>query len=240
MKNLLVLLLLVGMVGLNSGCAHTINAIEHAQMQVNVKMKDSIFLTPEKNRTVYVRVTNTSEMQEIALDNLLADKLAAKGYERVSDPEQAAYRLQVNVLYFDLLKKGMTPDGMLVGSAGGALVGAVLGGRGWKGPVAGALIGSVVGGLAGAAVGAAFHVDTYAGAIDMQIAEGGKAVGTATTVATAKQGASGSTTTETKTQTNISTYQTRLVAWATQTRIDKTEAAQVVAQKLADQISRIF
>jgi len=30
------------------------------------------------------------------------------------------------------------------------------------------------------------------------------------------------------------------VAWATQTRIDKTEAAQVVAQKLADQISRIF
>ena len=214
MKNLLVLLLLVGMVGLNSGCAHTINAIEHAQMQVNVKMKDSIFLTPGKNRKVYVRMTNTSEMQEIALDNLLADKLAAKGYERVADPEQAAYCLQVNVLYFDLMKKGMTPDGMLVGSAGG--------------------------GLAGAAVGAAFHVDTYAGAIDMQISERGKAVGTATTVATALQGASGSTTTETKPQTNVSTYQTRLVAWATQTRIDKTEAAQVVAQKLADQISAIF
>lgn len=214
MKKLLVLLLALGMVCFNSGCAHTINAIEHAQMQVNVKMKDSIFLTPGKNRKVYVRMTNTSEMQEIALDNLLADKLAAKGYERVADPEQAAYCLQVNVLYFDLMKKGMTPDGMLVGSASGA--------------------------LAGAAVGAAFHVDTYAGAIDMQISERGKAVGTATTVATALQGASGSTTTETKPQTNVSTYQTRLVAGATQTRIDKTEAAQVVAQKLADQISAIF
>jgi hypothetical protein len=59
-------------------------------------------------------------------------------------------------------------------------------------------------------------------------------------VATAKQGASGSTTAESKTQTDVLTYQTRLVVWAKQTRIDGTEAAQAVAQKLADQISAIF
>ena len=240
MKKLLIMVLVASLVGLNVGCASTIKAIEHAQMQVNVKMKDSVFLTPGNSRKVYIRVTNTSEMQEIALDNLLADKLAAKGYERVSDPEQAAYRLQVNVLYFDLMKQGMTPDGMLVGSAAGGLAGAVLGGGGWRGPAAGAMIGTVVGGLAGAAVGAAFHVDTYTGVTDIQISEVGKKVGTATTVAIVKQGASASTTTESKAQTNVSTYQTRLVAWATQTRINKNEAAQVVAAKLADQISGIF
>ncbi len=59
-------------------------------------------------------------------------------------------------------------------------------------------------------------------------------------MAAAKQGASGSTTAETKTQTDVFTYQTRLVVWAKQTRIDGTEAAQVVAQKLSDQISAIF
>jgi len=240
MKKLLVLLLVVGIAGLSSGCAHTVRAIEHAKLQVQVKMKDSIFLSPGKDRTVYLRTTNTSEMQEIDLDGLLAQKLAAKGYQRVNDPEQAAYRLQVNVLYFDLAKQGMSPDAMLAGGAGGALAGVVLGGRGWRGPATGGLIGSMVGSVVGGLYSAALHIDTYIGAIDLQVSERGKTAGKSTLTATAQQGASATQTTEIQTESNMATYQTRLVAWAKQTRINKVEAAQAVAQKLAEQISGLF
>ncbi len=175
MRKLLVLMLVLGIAGLNSGCAHTVKAIEHAKLQVQVKMKDSIFLSPGKNRNIYLRVTNTSEMQECEIEYLLAEKLAAKGYQRVSDPEKAAYHLQVNVLYFDLARQGMSPDAMLAGGAGGALAGIVLGGRGWRGPATGGLIGAAVGSIAGGLYRAALHIDTYIGAIDLQIGERGAA-----------------------------------------------------------------
>ena len=98
------------------------------------------------------------------------------------------------------------------------------------------MVGSVVGGL----YSAALHIDTYIGAIDLQIGERGKAVGKSTLTATAKQGASAMQTTEIQTESNMATYQTRLVAWAKQTRINKVEAAQAVAQKLAEQIGGLF
>jgi len=74
-----------------------INAIEHSDMQVKLKMTDTIFLDPiakAKNRTVYIAVNNTSDMQEVdtgMLQNLIASRLAAKGYQIVQDPSQAGY-----------------------------------------------------------------------------------------------------------------------------------------------------
>ncbi len=65
-----------------SGCAGTMQAIEHRDMSLAAKMSDTIFLDPEtltKNRNIYVRVTNTSDFQEIDFGELLKGKLSAKG-----------------------------------------------------------------------------------------------------------------------------------------------------------------
>ena len=241
MKGIAVLLVVaLSLAGL-SGCAHTVKAIEHAKLQTNVKMKDSIFLTPGLGKTVFVKVTNTSTVDDGGvIDSTLRQLLTDKGYEVVANPDGAAYVVQANVLHFDKAKQGMTPDGMLVGGTGGALAGAVLGGRGWKGPAAGALIGTAVGSLAGAAVGSLIHIDTFIGAIDLNIGERGKTAGTGVLTTEVKQGATAVTKTETPVQTDLKTYQTRMVVWARQTNMNVAEASRDIATEAARQIAALF
>jgi hypothetical protein len=239
---LVVLLLFAAQMTL-SGCAQTMHAIEHAKMTTTVKMSDTIFLDAAnlaKNRKVYVRVTNTSDMQEIAFEGLLKDKLASKGITLVSDPNEAGYIIQANVLYMDYEKKGLTADGMLAGGYGGAIAGAAFGGGGWKGPAAGALVGGVVGSLVGGAIGAAFKVETFFGAVDIQIQERveGGVRGTMTT--DASQGSATRLQTEREIRSDFQTYRTRIVAKATQTNIDRNEAAGIISEKLASQIAGMF
>jgi len=242
MKKAIALFLIVALslAGL-SGCAHTMRAIEHAKLQTNVKMKDSIFITPGLGKKVFVKITNTSSVDDGgAIDSALRQLLADKGYEIVHSPEGAAYVIQANVLHFDKAKQGMTPDGMLVGGTGGALAGAVIGGRGWKGPAAGALIGTAVGSLAGAAVGAMIHIDTFIGAIDLNIGERSQTVGNGVLTTEVKQGATAVTKTETPVESTVKTYQTRMVVWAKQTNMKVHEASREIATEAARQIAALF
>ncbi|MDA8078620.1 MAG: complement resistance protein TraT [Nitrospiraceae bacterium] len=65
-----------------SGCAGTMHAIQNREMSVSAKMSDTIFLDPEvveKNKSVYVRFTNTSDFQEINFSDVLKKKLEARG-----------------------------------------------------------------------------------------------------------------------------------------------------------------
>lgn len=241
-KSFTVLTLIVLGVFVLSGCAQTMMAIENAKMTTTVKMSDTIFIDPTvlaKNRNVYVRVTNTSDMQEIVFEDLLRDKLTAKGLTLVSDPSKAGYIIQANVLYMDYEKQGLTADGMLAGGFGGAVAGASLGG-GWKGSTAGAVIGGAVGSLIGGAIGAAFKVETFFGTVDVQIQERveGGVRGTMTT--DAKQGTSTTMRTEREVKSDYQTYRTRIVAKAKQTNIDRNEAARVISEKLATQIAGMF
>lgn len=240
--NLLVAMMLsLFLIGLTS-CAQTMHAIEHAKMTVTVKMSDTIFLdaaTLAKNRKAYVRVTNTSDMQEIAFEGLLKDKLAAKGIMLVDDPSEAGYIIQANVLYMDYEKKGLTADGMLAGGYGGAVIGAIAGGD-WKGSLAGATIGGAVGSLVGGAIGAAFKVETFFGAVDVQLQE--KVEGGVRGVMTtdAAQGSATRLQTERQIKSDYQTYRTRIVAKATQTNIDRVEAARIISERLAQQIAGMF
>lgn len=225
-----------------SGCAQTMHAIEHAKMTVTANMSDTIFLDAAnlaKNRTAYVRVTNTSDMQEIAFEGMLIERLKQKGMTVVSDPSQAGYIIQANVLYMDYEKKGLTADGMLAGGYGGAVLGAAMGGD-WKGSLAGAAIGGVAGSLIGGAIGAAFKVETFFGAIDVQIQERveGGVRGTMTT--DASQGSATRLQTEREIKSDFQTYRTRIVARAKQTNIDRVEAARIISEKLASQIAGMF
>ena len=152
-------LILIVFITVSSGCATTMRAIEHAKMTTTVKMSNTIFFDPrvlEKNKTVYVRVTNTSDMQEIDFEHLLKERLQLRGITITQDPEKAGYIIQANVLYMDFEKEGMTADGMLVGGYGGALAGIFAAGGDWRGSLAGAGIGGLAGSLIGGAIGAAF------------------------------------------------------------------------------------
>lgn len=238
---LIVLMLSISLIGLTS-CAQTMRAIEHAKMTVTVKMSDTIFLdaqTLAKNRKAYVRVTNTSDMQEIAFEGLLRDKLSQKGIILVNDPSEAGYIIQANVLYMDYEKKGLTADGMLAGGYGGAVIGAIAGGD-WKGSLAGATIGAVAGSLIGGAIGAAFKVETFFGTVDVQLQERVEGGVRGTMMTDAAQGSATRLQTEREIKSDYQTYRTRIVAKATQTNIDKIEAAKIISERLAQQIAGMF
>lgn len=237
-KLLVVLVLILSLAGL-TGCAQTMHAIDHAKMQVNVKMSDTIFLDAvslAKNRAAYLRVTNTSDMQEIVFEPMLRMKLERRGMKLVNNPEEAGYIIQTNVLYMGYEKKGMTGDGMLAGGFGGAIAGASIG----DGSVAGALIGGVAGSLIGGAIGAAFKVETYAGVIDVQIQERIEGGVRGIMKTDAKQGISTIIQTEREIKSDFQIYRTRILASAKQTNIDKVEAARVVSERLAQQIAGLF
>ncbi len=241
-KAFLSVVLLIALAFNLSGCAQTMHAIENAKMTVNVKMSDTIFLDPAnlaKNRNVYVRVTNTSDMQEITFEQFLRDKLAQKGLTVVNDPSQAGYIIQSNVLYMDYEKSTLTSDGMLAGGFGGAVAGAAMGGD-WKGSAAGGLIGGAIGSLAGGAIGAAFKVETFFGAIDVQIREKVEGGVTGTMTTNAKQGSSTVLVTERDVKSDFQEYRTRIVAKAKQTNIDRNEAAAIISERLAKQIAGMF
>ena len=153
-----------------------INAIEHSDMQVKLKMTDTIFLYPiakAKNRTVYIAVNNTSDMQEVdtgMLQNLIASRLAAKGYQIVHDPSQAGYIIQANVLYMDYYRQTGTHEGAITGGLAGAGAGALIG-QSRDTSIALGLIGGLVGGIGGALIGKAIKIETYAGVVDIELRE---------------------------------------------------------------------
>lgn len=225
-----------------SGCAQTMQAIDHAKMTVAVKMSDTIFLDPNslaKNRNVFVRVTNTSDMQEIVFEQMLRENLSKKGLMLVNDPSQAGYIIQANVLYMDYEKQSLTADGMLAGGFGGTIGGAAMGGD-WKGSTAGAAIGGVVGSIVGGAIGAAFKVETFFGTVDVQIKEKVEGGVKGIMRTDAKQGTSTNLMTEREVKSDFQEYRTRIVAKAKQTNIDKNEAARVISERLATQIAGMF
>ncbi|MDI6714675.1 MAG: complement resistance protein TraT [Thermodesulfovibrio sp.] len=243
-KLLTVLLLLVVSFQL-TGCGHMVTAIEHSDMQVKLKMTDTIFLDPvikAKNKTVYVAVNNTSDMQEVdtgMLQSLIAGRLTAKGYQVVSDPSQAGYIIQVNVLYMDYYRQTGTREGALEGALAGAGAGALIG-QSRDTSIALGLIGGLVGGLGGALLGKAIKVETYAGVVDVELREKTDKPVTGQMVTNAQTGSATTIQTKQEINTNWQIYRTKIVCTAQQTNIDKNEAARAIAERIATQIGGMF
>lgn len=226
-----------------SGCAGTVSAIKHASLETKVKMSESILLSPlslAKSKVFYVKMTNTSELQGVQVEPMLRDLLVRKGKVITDDPEKADYILMGQVIYFDLAKTSdMTADAMALGGTVGAIAGSSIG-SGWKGNTLGAIGAgaavSILGGIAGSLV----HVDRFIGAVDLQVQERvpGGVKGTMRT--SASMGNSTNLVTERAVDSDYQIYRTRIAAEATQTNIDKEEAARVISGKLAIQIAGLF
>ncbi len=243
-KLLTALLLLIASLQL-TGCGQMISAIEHSDMQVKLKMTDTIFLDPvtkAKNKTVFVTVNNTSDMQEVdtgMLQNLIAGRLTAKGYQIVQDPIQAGYIIQVNVLYMDYYRQTGTREGALEGALVGGGSGAVIG-QSRDTSIALGLIGALAGGVGGAILGKAIKVETYAGVVDIELREKSDKPVTGQIVTNAQTGSATTIQTKQEINTNWQIYRTKIACTAQQTNIDKNEAARAIAERIATQIGGIF
>ncbi len=242
LKFVSLLFLLTFLLASISGCAGTMHAIENRNMTLSAKMSDTIFLDPEtlmKNRNVFIRVTNTSDFQEIDFNELLKGKLAAKGYIVTNNPSNAGYIVQANLLYMGEEKEGLTADGMLAGGFGGALAGSTIG-SGWKANTAGALGGAVIGSVVGGLVGSMIHVDTYMGTLDVQVKEAVEGGVSGVMDTDAKQGSSTSLKTQREVKSSHQEYRTRIVVQAKQTNIKREVACPAIADRLASQIAGMF
>jgi len=244
-KLVLTYLLLAILIFQLSGCATIPEAIEHRDLRVGLKMTDTIFLDPVKkaqNRTIYVEVRNTSDLQEVnpeMVKSRLVEKLKAKGYQIVENPLDAGYILQINILYMDYYRKTGAREGALTGAVVGALAGAGAGGRDVEALIL-AAAGAALGYVGGAVIGAAIKIETYAGVIDVQVQEKTDKPVVGELRTEAKQGTSTTLITTQEVKTNYQTYRTRIAATAVKTNLKKEEAAPVIAEKLATQVAEIF
>jgi hypothetical protein len=227
-----------------TGCAGTMKAIENRKLTVNAKMSDTVFLDPEllaENRKVYVRVTNTSDMQEVNFQDLVKAKLEAKGYTVTANPKEAAYTVQTNLLYMGEQKQGITSEAALATGFGGALAGATMTRGSTLGTqMVGGLVGSAIGSVVGGLVGSMIHVDTWLGVADIQIREMVAGGVSGTMKASMENGAASSIQTERQIAGNRQEYRTRVVVSATQTNIDRNEACRFLSERLGSQVAGMF
>lgn len=248
LNSLGVVLLLCIFAATLSGCASAMRAMQHAQMDVKVKMEKSIILDPltvAKNRNVFVKVTNTSGVQELAFEKELRDQLVRKGMVVVSDPAAAGYIIQANVRYMDLVTQKALGDGALLGGLSGIAGGLALA-KNSRDAVGYGIAGALVGGLAGGAAEMMFKVGSYAGVIDLQIREkvgGGldkRSTVSGQVTSSITQGTSTTVKTTGSVESEYQTYTNTISAVATQTHISKEEAAKAVGERLAMQIAGMF
>jgi len=234
------ILLMASSLGVLPGCA----AIQHRELSVQAKMSDTIFLNPEtleSGKPIYVRVTNTSDFQEINFGEMLKNKIQASGRKVTVSPKEAAYLIQANLLYLGEEKKDYTYEGALAGGFGGALGTAIATRHSSFGTqsLASAGVGLAAAGV-GALVGSMVHVDDYIGLVDVQIKEAVEGGVRGVETASLKQGSGNTVQTERSIQDSRQEYRTRIGVKATQTNIDRTAAANAIAERLAAQIAGYF
>ena len=116
------LITFVMLLGLTTGCS---NVIRSGLMNSN-----TVFLDPSMNRTAYLQLRNTSENQNLTLNDVQT-KLTTKGYQLTKDPEQANYWIQAKVVYCHKAADGVIPEsvakagfGAGISSGGTAMVSA--------------------------------------------------------------------------------------------------------------------
>jgi len=223
-----------------TGCA----AISHRNLEVSAKMSDTVFLDPEvleSGKPIYVRVTNTSDFQEIDFGNAIKERIRASGRTVTVNPKEASYLLQANLLYLGEQKKDMTAEGAIAGGVGGLLGGAAVARNmnSYGGGLTGLAIGAAGAGL-GALAGSMVHVDSYLGVVDISIKEAVEGGVRGRESSDTQNGSSASKHTEREVKDSRQEFRTRVVVAATQTNIDRPEATRTISERLAGQIAGYF
>ncbi|MBL4595716.1 MAG: complement resistance protein TraT [Robiginitomaculum sp.] len=174
-KKVLLISALASCAVLLSGCAAIGTAIKHRNLQTQALMSKSIFLdpVPQREKTVFVQVHNTTDKASFDLMPELTSDLLAKGYRIKQDPTVAHYVLQVNVLRVGRASRtaanemmGMGYGGALEGGGAGVAL-AAIGDASGAGIVGAGLAGAIVGTVADNLV----QDVHFAGVVDLKITE---------------------------------------------------------------------
>lgn len=170
-KNVLKGVSIAAAVILLSGCAAIGTAVKHGSLQSQTLMGKSVFLDPvsQSQKTIYVQVHNTTD-KDMNIQSGLTDAIRAKGYAISSDPNNAHYLLQVNILQLGRSSKTAAEEMMKSGYGGtmeGIASGVALGlNHGSSGVVAG-----IGGGIISTVVDNAVQDVVISGIVDIKITE---------------------------------------------------------------------
>lgn len=152
------------------GCAATERVIDYSDMKTDVKMDKSVFLEPLNKypKKVFIEVKHTTNRPDLisGFQPVLVGMIQGKGYEVVSNPNQADYIIQSNIRYIGEYYDRIFQDGVVTGAAVGALSGLAI-----ARSAAGVAGGALVGGALGWGADVATRTKTCIIAIDVRITE---------------------------------------------------------------------
>lgn len=226
-----------------SGCSAMHTAVKKRDLEVKTQMSDTIWLDPVSGnqRTVYLQLKNTSD-KDLEIEQKLRDHLQGKGYQVISDPGQAHYWVQMNVLKADKMDL-REANGLLAGGYGSALagagIGAAAGGYGFN-STGGAVAGGIIGGIVGIAADALVEDVNYTVVTDLQISEKTNSKVNLNSVGSLSQGNAGRTNVSYSKEDNRMRYQTRIVSSANKVNLEFAEARPALEDNLARSVSGIL
>jgi hypothetical protein len=235
---------LVFAVGTLTACSATQTAIEHRNLEVKTQMSETIYLDPVTHgqKTVFISIKNTSD-QNMDINERLRNALTVKGYKVVSNPSNAHYMLQGNILQVGKMSASASQ------SALGGGFGSVLAGAG-TGVALGALTNNsnsmIAGGLAGGLVSMAadslIKAVNYTMITDIQISEKvGKGVKVEEQFNASLKNGSASRVTQTSSKSSqYQRFRTRILSNADKVNLSFNEARPVLEQGLVKAVSGIF
>ena len=223
------------------GCAATQVALEKKSLDVQTKMSDSIFLDPvsPSKRTVFLQIRNTSDKQELKIQQPVLNSIISKGYKVLDDPELAHYLLQVNILQAGKTDPAAAERALASGFGGavaGVTAGAAMGSTSGKGLAAAGLIGGAIELVANSLV----KDVTYSVITDIQLSEKAKGKVITNSNHQLKQGNSGTSSVQYTEESNKKRYQTRIISIANKINLKFEEALPELKKGLASSIAGLL
>ncbi len=220
-----------------SGCGAIHTSVAKKELDVQTKMSETIFLdpVPASKRVVYVRVRNTSDKPNLAVEQAIKQGIANHGYRITDNPDEAQYWLQANVL-----KAGKADRRADKSGTSGALTGAAIGSTMGQGD--GKVGMAVAGALLSTMIDASVKDIYYTIITDVRISERAKA-GVKVTEAdqsSLSQGTSGKKMVSSVEQVQWKRYQTRIVSVANKVNLTFEEAEQPLINGLVQNIANVF
>ena len=149
MKNIFKLVLLVLSISIFiSGCGAATTAIEKRNLEVQTKMSDTVFLEPvsPEKQIVYLKVRNTTD-KDVEVEEQIRKAFESKGFKVVSNPDEAYFMIQANILQVGRTDATSTNSALQSGFGGGLVGAGVSAATGGSGDNIG--IGAAVGAVAG-------------------------------------------------------------------------------------------
>lgn len=222
-----------------TNCSTVHKSVKYSRLDVQTKMSETVFLDPvaESKKTVFLQLRNTSDKQDLQVAEGVRHAIQSQGYRIVTDPDQAHYMIQANILQVGRTREDS--DGTEAGF-GGAVAGGAVGAMAGQ-SYTGMGIGALAGGLMATVADAAIQVVNYQMVTDLQISErAGNTQVVESNKGRLKQGTSGYKKSRWKEQTNWKKYQTRIISTAEKTNLKFEQALPELEQGLVGAIAGIL